>query len=142
MSLLVKAQPFPNLYLGRPDGTALEIFDLRKRRHAVVLTLDKPDPDVHAFIAAFQARAKLFDWLETTLLPVYARVRDIPTPWPAPAYPPCLLPGEAPQGLEWGRAYVVSKHGTLLEIYEEPAYLSADALERDVMYWEAGHCLP
>ena len=141
MSAVAKAFPFPNLFLTRPDGTSLELLDLRKRQHAFLLLLSKPDPDLMAFVAHFQDQARLFEWLETRLLVVFQRRQDIPTPWPAPGYPACLYPGRLPEGVRWDRAYVISKNGTLLEAYEEPGMMSVATLERDLLYWEAGHCL-
>jgi hypothetical protein len=142
MSPVSKALPFPNLFLGRPDGTSLELLDLHKKEHALVLLLSKPDADALAFVSRFQDKARLFEWLGTRLLTVFQRPEDVPTPWPAPGYPACLHVKALPDGVEWDKAYVISKNGTLLEIYGEVGFLSVDAVERDLLYWEAGHCLP
>ena len=48
----------------------------------------------------------------------------------------------SPDGVEWGKAYVVSKNRTLLEVYPEPGLLSVAKVERDLLYWEANHCMP
>lgn len=141
MSPLAKAQPFPNLYLDRPDGTSLELFDLRKKQHALLVLLDKPDPRALAFVGLFQDRAGLFAWLDTRLLAVFSKSARIPTPWPAPGYPACMHAEALPSGVEWGRSYVVSKHGTLLELYGDVSELSVEKIEQDLLYWEAGHCL-
>ncbi|HTB22913.1 MAG TPA: hypothetical protein VK914_09420 [bacterium] len=143
MSALLKTQPFPNLFLKRPDGTSLELVDLRKKQHALLLFLSRNDSDAMAFVSHFQDQARLFEWLNTRLLVVFRNPKDIATPWPAPGHPPCLIPDmPLPAGVEWDKAYVVSKNGTLLEIYEEPALVSVAKVERDFLYWEAGHCLP
>jgi hypothetical protein len=142
MSAVGKSLPFPNLFLVRPDGTSLELVDLRKKQHALVMLFSRPDPDAMAFVGHFQDQARLFDWLGTRLLPVFARRDHIPTPWPAPAFTPCLHTDPLPEGLGWDKAYVVSKNGTLLEQYEELPMLSVHKVEQDLLYWEAGHCLP
>jgi hypothetical protein len=137
MSPLLKGHAFPNLFLARTDGGSLELFDLRKRRHALILMIPEADADLRAFIDHVQARAKIFEWLQTRLIPVYRRRADIPTPWPAPDYPPCLLPGALPDGVEWMRGYVIDKEGSLIEVYEEPTLMSADHVENDLLYLEA-----
>jgi len=142
MRRLARSEAFPNLFLPRPDGTSLELQDLRKHYHAFIVFLSKPDADVAAFVAHFQAEARLFEWLQARLLVVYARLQDIPTPWPAPGHPPFLRPGDLPEGLAWDMAYVVSKNGTLLQAYEEPGLATIKELEQELLYWEAGHCLP
>jgi hypothetical protein len=142
MSKLAKALPFPNLFLMRPDGTSMELVDLRKRKHALVLLLSKPDPRALTFVGLCQDKARLFEWLDTQLLTVFERLEHVVTPWPAPGYPACVHADPLPDGVEWDRAYVVSKNGTLLEIYDEFDVLSVDRVERDLLYWEAGHCLP
>jgi hypothetical protein len=142
MSALEKGKPFPNLFLNRPDGTSFELVDLRRREHALVLLLRHPDAAHLAFVSHFQDRAKLFEWLNLRLVAVFAKIDTVNTPWPAPGYPPCLHARPLPDGLDWDKAYVVSKNGTLLETYEEPEFLGVDAIERDLLYWEAGHCLP
>jgi hypothetical protein len=142
MNAVAKGLPFPNLFLKRPDGSSLELVDLYKQEHALLLFLSKPDPDALAFVAHFQDQARLFEWLQTRLLVVYRNQDHVTTPWPAPGYPACLHLEALPDGVDWDQAYVVSKHGTLLETYGEPGFLSVDKIERDLLYWEAGHCLP
>lgn len=139
---LAKAQPFPNLFLTRPDATSLELTDLRKKEHCLLILQSRPHPDVQAFISHFQDQAKLFNWLNTRLVVVYPRREEIPTPWPAPAYPPCLYAAALPEGVAWDQAYVISKNGTLTEFYGHPGDLSVAKVEKDLLYWEAGHCLP
>lgn len=142
MTTAIKGQPFPVLFLTRPDGTSLDLQDLRKKEHYLLLLQRQPHPDVLAFISHFQDQARLFEWLQTRLVAVYPRREAVPSPWPAPGYPPCLFGGDLPDGLEWDRAYVVSKNGTLIEIHAELPFLSVAAIEKDMLYWEAGHCLP
>jgi hypothetical protein len=142
MSLAVKGAQFPNLFLTRPDGTSLELYDLWKKEHCLLLLLKAPNPDALAFIQHFQDQARLFEWLNTRLIVVYTRREAIPSPWPAPGYPACLFGDFLPQGVEWDKAYVISKNRTLMEIYPEPAMLSVAKVEKDMLYWEAGHCLP
>lgn len=142
MSAVGKSLAFPNLFLPRTDGTCLELVDLRKKQHALLMLFSKPDPDAMAFVSHFQDQAKLFEWLNARLLPVFARREHIPTPWPAPHYAPFLHTEPLCDGLEWDKAYVISKNGTLLEIYPELPLLSVHKVEQDLLYWEAGHCLP
>lgn len=142
MSSLIKGTPFPNIFLTRSDGTSLELQDLRKKEHALLVMQQRPDNDLLAFISHFQDEARLFEWLQTRLLVVYPRRESVPSPWPAPAFAPFLYAEPLPQGIEWGQAYVVSKNGTLVEIYAEPALLSTAKIEKDMLYWEANHCLP
>jgi|SRR5665213_146931 len=142
MSTLAQAQPFPNFFLKRPDGTLFELVDLYKKQHAVLLFVSRVNSDVLVFVTHFQDQARVFDWLDSRLIVIYQNLHAIVTPWPAPAYPPCLYSGTLPDGVQWGQAYVVSKHGTLLETYPELDLLSVAKVERDLLYWEAGHCLP
>jgi hypothetical protein len=142
MSPIAKGLPFPNFFLTRPDGTSLELFDLHKKQHALLIFLSKHDSDAMAFVSHFQDQARLFEWLQTSMLVIFQNLETIVTPWPAPGHPACLHPQVLPDGVEWDKAYVVSKHGTLLEIYEEPGFLTVAKVERDLLYWEAGHCLP
>ena len=142
MSLPVQVgQPFPNLTLARPDGTGMEIYDLWKKKHALLLLQKQPHPDVMAFISRFQDEAKTFDWLNTVLLPVFPKRDVIPTPWIAPGYP-ALYCAELPDGLDWDKLYVISKNKTLYEVYPEPGMISVARVERDLLVWEANHCLP
>ncbi len=140
--MIEKGGAFPNLFLLRPDGTSFELMDLRRRKHALVLLLSPPAPEARALIGLIQDRAKLFRWLDLEVAASFPNPRAVFTPWPAPDFPPCLHPALVPEGLEWGSGYVVSKNGTLLERYPDLAELSADKVERDLLYWEAGHCLP
>lgn len=142
MSLpIVVGQPFPNLVLERPDGTGMELYDLWKKQHALILLQREPHPDVMAFVQRFQDEAKTFEWLHTRLLCVFPKRDGIPTPWPAPGYP-ALYCNQVPEGVEWGKLYVVSKNKTLYEVYPEPAMISVAKVERDLLVWEANHCLP
>ncbi|MGH7443125.1 MAG: hypothetical protein ACREKE_10685 [bacterium] len=142
MSPVTKAQPFPNLFFSRTDGTSFELLDLRKQKHVLLLFIQESDPVARSFLSLFQDRAKLFDWLDARLVAVFSQSKSVYCPWPAPSYPPCLLTEPLPEGLEWGNAYVVSKNGSLLEIYLSVSELSVEKVERDLLYWEAGHCLP
>lgn len=142
MSLVVKGLQFPNLFLVRPDKTSLELYDLWKKEHCLLILLERQDKDVAAFIARWQDNARTFEWLNTRLLVVHAKREAITSPWPAPGMPPCLHAEPLPQGVEWGKAYVISKNRTLTEVYEHPSELSVAKVEKDLLYWEANHCLP
>jgi hypothetical protein len=142
MSSLPKGAQVPNLFLTRPDGTSLELYDLWKREHFVLVLVRHAHPDLGAFVSHFQDQAKLFSWLNTRLIVVFPKRDDVLSPWPAPGYPPCLYGELLPQGLEWDQAYVVSRNRTLFEHYGDPRELSVAKLEKDLLYWEAGHCLP
>jgi hypothetical protein len=141
MMPIAVGQPFPNLHLDRPDGTGMELYDLWKKEHALLLPQKEAHPDVMAFIQRFQDEARTFEWLNTRLLPVFPKREAIPSPWTAPGYP-ALYVKELPQGLEWGKLYVISKNKTLYEIYPEPGMISVAKVERDLLVWEANHCLP
>lgn len=141
MSALAKGGRCPNLFLARPDGTGLELYDLWKKEHCLLLLLPSADKDVLAFIGRWQDQARLFEWLNTRLICAFPRREAVPTPWPAPGYPPCLHAQALPSGLEWGKGYVVSKNRSLIEVYPEPAMLSAAKVEKDLLYWEANHCM-
>jgi hypothetical protein len=143
MSLpVIVGQMFPNMVLGRPDGTGMELYDLWKKQHALLILQDKAHPDVMAFIDRFQAEAKTFEWLQTRLLPIFPKREAVPSPWTAVGYPPLLHPGALPDGVEWGRAYVISRNRTLLDVYLNPGEVSVSKFERDMLVWEANHCLP
>jgi hypothetical protein len=141
MSPVAKGLQFPNLDLARPDGTGLELYDLWKKEHCLLLLLPAADPDALAFVSHWQDQARLFQWLNTRLICAFPRREAIPTPWPAPGYPPTMHSGPLPDGLEWGKAYVVSKNRTLTEVYPHPGELSVAKVERDLLYWEANHCM-
>lgn len=142
MSVPVKGLRFPNLFLARPDGTGMELYDLWKKEHCLLLLLPSADPDALAFVSHWQDQARLFEWLNTRLVCVFPGREAVPTPWPAPGYPPCLHAEPLPDGVEWGKAYVVSKNRTLLELYTELDQLSVAKVEKDLLYWEANHCMP
>jgi hypothetical protein len=143
MSMIVQVGAmFPNLTLARPDGTGMELYDLWKREHALLLFQHEPHNDVMAFIQRFQDEARTFEWLNTRMLPVFASREIIPSPWPAPGYPALYHSGPLPTGVDWGKLYVVSKNRTLYEIYPEPGMISVAKVERDLLVWEANHCLP
>jgi hypothetical protein len=134
--------PFPNLVLARPDGTGMELYDLWKKQHALLLFQKEPHPDVMTFLTRFQEEAKTFEWLNTVMLPVFPKREAIPTPWPAPGYPALYYNQDLPEGVDWGKLYVVSKNKTLYEVYPEPGMISVARVERDLLVWEANHCLP
>lgn|GEM_PF-2495469 len=142
MSSLPKGAQVPNLFLARPDGTSLELHDLWKKEHCLLILVKHPHHDLGAFISHFQDQAKLFTWLNTRLLVVFPRREAVLSPWPAPGFPACLHSDVLPQGLEWDQAYVISKNRTLFEQYPDLRELSVAKLEKDLLYWEAGHCLP
>ena len=143
MSLpVVLGAPFPNLVLARADGTGMELYDLWKREHGLLLLQKEPHADVMAFVRRFQDEARTFEWLQTRLLAVFPTRDVIPTPWPAPGYPALIYSEPLPTGMDWGKLYVISKNKTLYEVYPEPAMISVDKVERDLLVWEANHCLP
>lgn len=132
---------FPNFFLIRPDGTNLDLYELRKKEHALLLFIEHPDRDTQAFIQRYQDETKLFEWLKTRLLVVFKDRSKIPTPWPAPSYSPFVHSEPLHEGIEWDKGYLVSRNRTLYSIYPELPFLSAHRIERDVLHWEAGHCL-
>jgi hypothetical protein len=138
--VIAPGQPFPNLFLVRPDSTSLELNDFKKREHCLILFVDHPHPDTFAFVRRFQDEARTFEWLQTRLIVVFSSRSDIPTPWPAPAFAPFIYSQPLPDGAEWGKAYLVSKHQTLFSIYPELPMLAASVVEKDILYWEARHC--
>jgi hypothetical protein len=140
MNPIQEGDRFPNLFLLRPDGTNLDLFELRKKEHALLLFLEAADKDTLAFIQRFQDEIKIFTWLRARLLVVFKEAKKIPSPWPAPSFSP-FVHKELPEGLEWGKGYLVSVNGTLYSLYAEPALLSANKVEDDLLHWEAGHCL-
>lgn len=142
MSLAIKGAQFPNFFFTRPDGSSLELYDLWKKEHCLLLLLKKADHDTLAFISHFQDNARLFEWLNTRLIVAFPRREAIPSPWPAPGYPACLFSSDLPQGVEWDKAYVISKNRTLIEVHPEIPMLSVAHVEKDMLYWEANHCLP
>src|SRR5690349_13923864 len=117
--MILPGKPFPNLLFNRPDGSSLEMHELRKKEHALLLFIQHPHPDIFAFVGRFQDEAKVFEWLQTRLIPVFAERSKIPTPWPAPQYPACLYSEPLPEGLEWGKGYLVSRQRTLYSVYGE-----------------------
>lgn len=139
---VAKAQQFPNVFLTRPDGSSLELYDLWKKEHCLLVLMKQPHPDVQSFVSLFQDQARLFEWLNTRLIVVFPKRDVIPSPWPAPGYPACLYSDTLPQGVDWDQAYVISKNRTVMELYLDPRELSVGRLERDLLYWEAGHCMP
>lgn len=139
--MIEPGKAFPNLFLIRPDTTSLELSDFRKSEHFLILFVDYPHPDTFAFVRRFQDEARTFEWLQTRLLVVFPSLKGIPTPWPAPGYPPFIYSQALPEGVEWGKTYLVSKNQTLFSIYPELPMLAASVVEKDVLYWEARHCL-
>lgn len=139
--MLKEGDPFPNYFLLRPDGTNLDLFELRKKEHALLLFVEHADKDSLAFIQRFQDESKTFEWLKTRLIVVFQDRSKIPTPWPAAMYSPFVYPEPLHDGVEWGKAYLVSRNQTLFSIYPEIPMMSAQRVEDDVLHWEAGHCL-
>lgn len=139
-SALRPGSMFPNLNLKGSEGVSMELYDLRKKEHAAVLLVKDPWPALPGLISQFQDQAKLFEWLQLRLLPVYKDRAKAPTPWPAPGYPAWTLSNELPEGAEWGWLYLVSKNRTVFSIYPDPALVSPQTLERDMLYYEARHC--
>src|SRR5690242_18404273 len=92
---------FPNLSLSRPEGTGLELYDLHKKEHALLLLIDKPQADVRALVQRFQEEAKVFQWLHTRLLAVFPSREAVFSPWPAPDYAPFVESAPLPEGVEW-----------------------------------------
>lgn len=140
MSGLAPGSSFPSLDLRLAGGEALEWRSLR-RRHLALLLLPQAGPAALALAAQAQARQDQLRWLELRWLSVFPGGGELPADWPAPAHPPCRLEDPLPPGLAWGRAYIVSKRGSLLASCA-PEELDFEGLEKDLLYWEAGHCLP
>jgi len=132
--------PMPDMYLRRSDGTSLELADLRRETHGLLVLADRHLPTVHAFVDHFQANARTFEWLRLKLLVVYKRQQDVPTPWPAPAFPALLAPQELPHSLEWGKAYLFGLAGYVEEVYNDLDLLAVNQVERDLGYWETNKC--
>ena len=128
------------MFFVRPEGTSLELNDFKKREHCVILFVDQANPDTFAFIRRFQDEAKTFEWLQTRLIVAFADRGAIPSPWPAPAYAPFVYSQPLPDGLEWGKGYLVSRNQTLFSLYPELPMMAASAVEKDILYWEARHC--
>jgi hypothetical protein len=139
--MLNTGEQFPNFFLNRPDGTHLELYDLRKKEHALLLFIETPNQNIMALVQRFQDEMKLFDWLKTRMIAVFQDVKKIPTPWPAPMYSPFVYQQALPKDIQWGQGYLVSRNRTLYSIYPELDFLSAHQVEQDVLHWEAGHCL-
>ncbi len=135
-----QGEAMPGLYLCRSDGTGLELADLRRETHGLLVLADRDFATVQAFVGHFQANARTFEWLRLKLLVAYPRHEDMPTPWPAPAFPALLAPREIPHGLEWGKAYLFGPQGEVEEIYHELDLLAVNQVERDLGYWEACQC--
>ena len=131
---------FPNMVFQSTDGATLHAWDLYQKHHGLYLFVDNPSSETLALASRFQEKEKLFTWLKTRLLPVFSAVEKVPTPWPAPGYQPWLYAGHLPDGMEWGKAYLVSRFRSVFEIYDEPEFLSAAKIEEDVTYYEANHC--
>jgi hypothetical protein len=140
MSLIKEGGRFPNMFLKRPDGTCLELYELWKKEHGLVLFVDAPHPDTLAFIRRFQDEAKIFEWLNLRLIPVYPELAKVHSPWPAPLYAPFVYSEVIPEELEWGKGYLFSKNRTVHAIYPELPFLSAHKIEQDMLYYEARHC--
>ena len=47
--MIREGEIFPNLFLIRPDGTNLDLFELRKKEHAVIVFADMASRDFLAF---------------------------------------------------------------------------------------------
>lgn len=141
MPLLRPGDQFPNMFLVRPEGTSLEIYELWKKQHALILFSRQPHPDLTAFISHFQDNARLFEWLNLRLLAVYPAREKVPSPWPAPSHPPFVYGQPLPDGVEWDKAYLISKNRSVFGLFPEPWFMSVAGIEKDVLYWESGHCL-
>lgn len=139
--MIKEGELFPNFFLLRPDGTNLDLYELRKKEHALLLFIQKPDRDTMAFVQRFQDEIKTFEWLKTRLLVVFKEQAKIPTPWPAPSFSPFVFSAPLPEGVEWDKGYLVSLNRSLYSIYAELPFLSAKRVEDDVLHWEAGHCM-
>lgn len=139
--MIKEGELFPNFFLIRPDQTTLDLYELRKKEHALLLFIEKPDRDLLAFVQRFQDEIKTFEWLKTRLVPVFKDGPKIPTPWPAPSFSPFVFSTPLPEGIEWGKAYLVSLNRTLYSVYPELGLLSAHKVENDVLHWESGHCM-
>ena len=139
--LIEEGSRFPHFFLLRPDGTNLDLDELRKKEHALLLFIEHPDKDVMAFIQRFQDETKTFEWLKTRLIVVFKDKMKIPTPWPAPSYSPFVHNEALPENILWDKGYLVSRNQSLYSLYHELPFLSAHRVEQDLLHWEAGHCL-
>jgi hypothetical protein len=124
----------------RPDRTTLDLYELRKKEHALLLFIEAADRDTLALIGRFQDETKIFEWLKTRMIVVFKEAAKIPSPWPAPGYSPFVFSQPLPEGVDWGKGYLVSRNRTLYSIYPELDLLSAHRIEQDVLHWEAAHC--
>lgn len=140
--MLAPGDAFPNFFFRRTDGTQFELHSLRKKEHALLLFVDTPNAEVFALIQRFQEKRTLFEWLQTRLVAVFPDTARVSSPWPAPHYAPCLYENPLPEGLDWGKGYLISRNRSLFSIYPELEFLSAQKVEDDVLHWEAVHCLP
>ena len=140
--MIAEGQPFPGFFLSRPDGTSIQTDEFKKHYHALLVFIDAAHPDTLAFVQRFQDEDNVFRWLNTKLVPIFKERVPIPSPWPAPMYSPFVYAEPLPEGIEWGKAYLVSKNMTLFSIYPELPFMSAHRVEQDVLHWEANHCLP
>jgi hypothetical protein len=139
--LIREGEQFPNFFLLRPDGTNLDLYELRKKEHALLLFVEQPNADLCAFIQRFQDEIRMFEWLKTRLIVVFRDAAKISTPWPAPSFPPFVHAQPLHEGIEWGKGYLVSLNRSLYSIYPELDLLSAKRVEDDILHWESGHCL-
>jgi hypothetical protein len=140
--MIKQGAKFPPISLQTTDGAVLHSGDLHQREHGLYIFSRQSNPELLALASRFQGEAKLFQWLRTRLMVVFPDAAKVPTPWPAPGYQPLLYKNPLPEGVLWGQGYLVSRFGSVFEVYSEEDLdsLSAARIDRDVTYYEANHC--
>lgn len=115
--MLEKGKRIPNWKLTDVGGAAHEVWDYRQKSHVVVLYDPKASADtVGRWQKAIQADQKQWDWLKTKVLIVNE------------------APGEVVPGV-----YVIDRYGMFWN-YFSPDQWTFEALEKDLVYYEARHC--
>ena len=138
--MLKQGDKFPNITIRTTDGSQMEAWDLYQKGQGLFWMAGESTPEVLAVAARFQEQAKLFTWLRVKLIIVFKDDKLVPSPWPAPGYQPYVYTGHLPDGMEWGKAYFMSRFRSIFEIYDEPEFLSVAKIEKDTTYYEANHC--
>jgi hypothetical protein len=142
LSMIKQGSKFPPISLQTTDGAVIHSGDFHQKEHGLYIFACQSTPEFLALASRFQGEAKLFQWLRTRLMVIFDDAAKVPTPWPAPGYQPLLFKNHLPDGLQWQQGYMVSRFGSVFEVYSEEDLdtLSAHKIERDVTYYEANHC--
>ena len=82
--MLVPGQLFPNFKIPNPDGGTFELYELRKKEHALLLFVEELTPGIANLLSQLRDEEALMKWLE--LRPVQIK-KGL---------------GLAPEGVEWG----------------------------------------